>query len=632
MKGGQAWIEYEANRRGFAPIYFWKTFFWQMKIHPCMILRKMRWNWLLALVLVLSLSSTGCRSFLRNQAMKDFPVKTSPVDGLTPNRYQEDFLYLKKLGEEVVPLEDRYFPPEKRAAMDQEILRNLGQPGATYETFLFSVERYLGAFNNQHARVVDNPRPIHFTGLYPFRIHYVSNDLQVLDISSDYDRSLIGQKITAHPAVWIAPTGKENIPWRHGRRPPHPITARSPHQYDCQIFPEQQFAYLQFNACFDKIAILDGLSMVKPWIRPLVRTWLAVQFHRSTAFADLRGIYDPDRPVFKDYLASSIRDINRQGITNLIIDLRHNGGGETELVKQLIYHLTTGEDLRDARRFEYNPEVSAFYDPKGSREFHTWYRKKFGVDPPSKQLLPTPDQERPFFHRITDAASPFHVAPDRPVFNGKIIVLANQNTGSAASILTGLIQDNRLASIVGTTTANNPTGPTGMTPFKLPRSGIMVSLPTEYCERALPSNGEILQPDYWVENSVADLHTGRDAAFDRAQALLQIKAPTSGPLLEEEVQEVLDFLKGLKARGRQPGWSKEETGEAYLEAYSYFGPKSVTFNLRKPGNSSNYHYTVIQAAKGGAWKLQRAWRTNQKGRTIEVYGSPARLFQETRKL
>ncbi len=71
------------------------------------------------------------------------------------------------------------------------------------------------------------------------------------------------------------------------------------------------------------------------------------------------------------------------------------------------------------------------------------------------------------------------------MFSGNIIVLANQNTGSAASGLTMLLQDNRLATIVGTTTANNATGPTGMTPFKLPHSGIMVSLPTEYDERAI---------------------------------------------------------------------------------------------------------------------------------------------------
>ena len=320
-----------------------------------------------------------------------------------------------------------------------------------------------------------------------------------------------------HPPVSIAPKWDDNFQWHGVPPPPHPITASSRHQYDCRTFAEQNFAYLQFNACFDKTAILDGLRMVKPWVRPLVRAWLGIQFHRKKPFAVLRGIYDPDRPVFKDYLASAIRDINRQGITNLIIDVRYNGGGEGELVNQLIYHLTRRNDLRGSREFKYNPQVVAYYDPKGSREFRSWYLKKFGTEPQSKQLLPTP--EGPFFARVTDPASPFYVAPDRPVFRGKIIVLANQNTGSAAAGFTAVMQDNRLAVIVGTTTGSNPTGPTGMTPLKLPHSGILVSLPTEYYERALPLNGEVLQPDFWVENSVADIEMGRDAAFEKALEL-----------------------------------------------------------------------------------------------------------------
>ena len=459
--------------------------------------------------------------------------------------------------------------------MERDILGTLSQSDCNYETFLLSIRSYLAAFNNQHARVDYNPKPIQFTGLYPFRIHYVSNDVYVSDIAREYDRSLIGQKISAingrpiseveeklssfataenpwvrrtslepvgysrpdfyrvtglsssasnsiklefaaHAPVWIAPKWKGNFLWHEGPPFPHPITAQSKHQYDCRIFPEQNFAYLQFNACFDKTAILDGLYMVKPWIRPLVRAWLGIQFHRTKPSSVLRGIYDPDRPVFKDYLASSIRDINRQGITNLIIDLRHNGGGETELCKQLPYFLTHRIDLRDSSEFEYNAEVFAHYDPKRAKEFRSWYLKKFGVEPPPRQLLPMPEQERPFFASISDPKSPYYIAPDRPVFDGKIIVLANQNTGSAASLLAGLIQDNRLAVVVGTTTANNPTGPTGMTPFKLPRSGIIVSLPTRYCVRALPSNGDLLQPDYWVESSMADIKAGRDAVFEKA--------------------------------------------------------------------------------------------------------------------
>src|SRR5438105_4614337 len=141
------------------------------------------WNWLLSLGLVLSFGSTGCHSFLAEHALKTYPVKIKPVAGLAaPNRYQEDSLYLKTLGEEVVPLEDHYFAPDKRAAMEQKILQELGKPGCSHETFVLSLSRYLSAFNNEHARIEFNSRPVNFTGLYPFKVQYVSNDLYVSDI------------------------------------------------------------------------------------------------------------------------------------------------------------------------------------------------------------------------------------------------------------------------------------------------------------------------------------------------------------------------------------------------------------------------------------------------------------------
>jgi C-terminal processing protease CtpA/Prc len=122
---------------------------------------------------------------------------------------------------------------------------------------------------------------------------------------------------------------------------------------------------------------------------------------------------------------------------------------------------------------------------------------------------------------VTDPKSQFYVPPDRPVFNGRVIVLANQNTHSAAAILATLIQDNKLATVVGTTTDNNSTGPTGLTLFQLPRTKLRVSLPLEYYERPIPANGEIFKPDYWIEESVEDLLTGRDATFEKGLELIR---------------------------------------------------------------------------------------------------------------
>lgn len=616
--------------------------------------------------------------------MKDFPVKAEPAAGLpNPNACQQDFLTLVTLVREAFPLADHYFPPDRRAAAEKAMLDRLGQSGCDREIFQLVIASYLGAFGNQHARIVDEPNPVRFTNMYPFKVHYVGADLFVLDVARDLDQSLVGQRITAiqdrpvaeverklaslvsaesdcvkralleqppfyygrpnfyrfagllsppgnslklefagHPPVSVGARAEGQIQWRRVPVPPNPITVRSPHQYDCQIFPEQNLAYLQFNACFDKTAILDGLHMVRPWVRPLVRGWLSLQFHRGQPSSVLRGIYDPERPVFKDYLASAIADIQRSGVTNLVIDLRHNAGGELELLKQLLYHLTRRDDLSDTRGFHYNPKILAYYDPAKSREFERWHRRKFGTNPPAGQLSPTPEQERPFFASVTDRKSPYRVDPGRPVFCGRTVVLANQNTGSAASILAGLIQDNDLAPIVGTTTGNNPTGPSGMTPFRLPRSGLMISLPTEHNERARPSNGEILRPDFWVENSVSDLHAGRDAAFEKALELIQPKPGGAMPLGAADIEGALDFLKELKNSGRLPGWSRDEKGKAHLESYSFFGPQTVTFAARKRGETSDIHHTVTRRSIEAPWELRRAWRTDRKGRAGTEFRIP----------
>jgi hypothetical protein len=47
-----------------------------------------------------------------------------------------------------------------------------------------------------------------------------------------------------------------------------------------------------------------------------------------------------------------------------------------------------------------------------------------------------------------------------------------------------------------------------------------------------------------------------------------------------------------------------------------------TWDVVKKGDSSSYHYAFTRAAKNGPWKLERAWRTDQSGRTVEEYRVP----------
>jgi hypothetical protein len=102
--------------------------------------------------------------------------------------------------------------------------------------------------------------------------------------------------------------------------------------------------------------------------------------------------------------------------------------------------------------------------------------------------------------------------------------------------------------------------------------------------------------------------------FNFPKETMYLKQQRAGPLVEENFEEAIRFLKGLKESGRQPGWSKEDKG-------SIWGNSDLpeTLDVQKDGDSSVYHYWVSRAAKDGAWMLKRAWRTDGNDRVVEEY-------------
>jgi hypothetical protein len=107
----------------------------------------------------------------------------------------------------------------------------------------------------------------------------------------------------------------------------------------------------------------------------------------------------------------------------------------------------------------------------------------------------------------------------------------------------------------------------------------------------------------------------------RARGFAIIKEHPGGTL----VAGALEFLDDLRDKGRLPGWAKGEKGQVDLmlntigtrsdAAY----PFSRTFNAKKTGNASVYHYTIVRDSEQSAWKLQKAWRTDAVGRAVEEF-------------
>lgn len=85
-----------------------------------------------------------------------------------------------------------------------------------------------------------------------------------------------------------------------------------------------------------------------------------------------------------------------------------------------------------------------------------------------------------------------------------------------------------------------------------------------------------------------------------------------------------DFLLNLRERGQLPGVSKDSHGEIRVD-FSFPLPKQVaypfspTFQVSIKGQTLINHYTVLRETKDSSWQLQKAWRTDAQGRTIEEW-------------
>jgi len=118
--------------------------------------------------------------------------------------------------------------------------------------------------------------------------------------------------------------------------------------------------------------------------------------------------------------------------------------------------------------------------------------------------------------------------------------------------------------------------------------------------------------------------------LDFPHKTLYLKRVSMGPFVDRSMRKEADsealsavkYLKELAHHGRLPGWSPgDEPAPAESTLQFHFSyPHIVTVDdLRKKGDPSLYHYRVTRSTNSSPWKLVKAWRTDSKGNSIQVY-------------
>ena len=121
--------------------------------------------------------------------------------------------------------------------------------------------------------------------------------------------------------------------------------------------------------------------------------------------------------------------------------------------------------------------------------------------------------------------------------------------------------------------------------------------------------------------------------FDFPNRTMYLKHISDWPLVDKKTtatakamaKSTLKFLIQLHRNDQLPGWSQNVHGRTTEFHFNHDDSPyldSATMSILKNGDSSVYHYTVIRTSKRGPWKLQKAWRTDSDGKTLEEYPVP----------
>lgn len=211
---------------------------------------------------------------------------------------------------------------------------------------------------------------------------------------------------------------------------------------------------------------------------------------------------------FAKALDDAISELRVRGIQRLVVDIRGNiGGGLGSL--RLMSYLCSG-------RVEIGYSLTR-------RRLQNGYRKenltRIGKIPATKAELLMMALRFKVFQRdrsmvlVTEGLGP------QP-FHGRIVLLINEHTHSAAEMVASFVKQNRLATIVGTRTAGEVLGGAN---FKLPR-GYILRMPVAgwYTWQGESIEGKGVEPDFVVQNSPESLAAGVDTQAERALEVVQL--------------------------------------------------------------------------------------------------------------
>ncbi|MBN9386370.1 MAG: hypothetical protein J0H74_36770 [Chitinophagaceae bacterium] len=254
------------------------------------------------------------------------------------------------------------------------------------------------------------------------------------------------------------------------------------------------------------------------WVKAKADGDLALYFAKdNTALFEVKGLEYADTIAYGEFFDQ----IAKKGSKNLILDIRHNGGGDIRIVTRLLSYLADApfSIIKDLRSRLPDPSVNgqtAFFDPERTESFK-------GSCIPGRKI----DN---WWHMdvMPSIGHPYGPNPmaSSGRFTGNLFVLIDGATFSSTALFTVALKAQRKKVVfIGRETAGTEEGCNGFTiqHLTLPKSGIVVDFPwlRVISMADSPTGGRGFMPEYPVDYTPEDIVNGNDPDITKALEVMR---------------------------------------------------------------------------------------------------------------
>lgn len=297
------------------------------------------------------------------------------------------------------------------------------------------------------------------------------------------------------------------------------------------VFPEAGSYEVVYKAYGAKNSITETLKAVDaktgyhnrslgelPFNTFLKRAYITKEYQEkaSTAILTVLTFMLQENDMYKE-LSDFFAEVKKRNISNVIIDIRSNGGGNPNM-SALLYSFVALQPFDNV--FNYRTKNIQLHDPEN---LLNGYGNKMGeteikqTENFLKQRFDY-DSAKGFYYgnaRLTEG-SISNYPPDKNNFKGNVYVLISGGTVSAATYFAALVKNNKRGMLIGTETGSGEASTTAawFNTYKLPKTKSKLTIPMSevYFMKAKEDNGRGCKPDKELtfEAFQQYIHAGKD--------------------------------------------------------------------------------------------------------------------------